>query len=286
MLPDLRGQGFRHPQVLETWNTATDTLVGKVTVPAGYTFVTGKVDPARDRAAVLLSSATRGVSALLPIDLSAGTGASLIPLPVSAGLYPWQMIDIDSTTGEVSVMAGFSGGFCLGVVDVPRVDLATGTVTSAGSTSRCTQDLASDSAGNLYGLTAHSANPAIEPTSVLTTIVGDGQTSRKISIRLGKATSLTIDSTNQLAVAGFDWPAGIPSGHQQGWISDNNATAQIQITDLTTGQPVRTLSGFSPATSWPTGLLQFVPRAAQLDPATRTGWTFGAYDAQIQQFSY
>ena len=169
---------------------------------------------------------------------------------------------------------------------MPRVDPATGTVTSAGPTSRCTQNLASDTAGTLYGLTAHSVNPAIQPTSVLTTIVGDGQTSKQISIRPGTATSLTIDSTNQLAVTGFDRPAGIPNNHQQGWVSDNNATAQIQITDLTTGQPVRTVSGFSAATALPSGLLQFVPRAVQLDPATRTGWTFGANDAQIQQFSY
>lgn len=29
-----------------------------------------------------------------------------------------------------------------------------------------------------------------------------------------------------------------------------------------------------------------VMNSLQLDPATRTGWTFGPYDAQIQQFSY
>ncbi|MEV6008934.1 hypothetical protein AB0M29_19220 [Streptomyces sp. NPDC051976] len=28
------------------------------------------------------------------------------------------------------------------------------------------------------------------------------------------------------------------------------------------------------------------PSAVQFDPATRTGWTFGPNDAQIQQFSY
>ena len=69
---------------LETWNTATDTLVGEVSVPTGYTFVTGKADPARGRAVVLLRGSTQGASALLPIDLSTGTGASLIPLPVAA----------------------------------------------------------------------------------------------------------------------------------------------------------------------------------------------------------
>ncbi|MEV6057348.1 S8 family serine peptidase [Streptomyces sp. NPDC052107] len=271
---------------LETWNTATDTLVSTVMMPTGYTFVTGKVDPARGRAAVLLRDSTQDTSALLPIDLSTGTGASLIPLPDAARLFPWQLIDIDSTTGDVSLMPASSTDICGGSVDVPRVDLDTGTVTSAGSTSRCTRNLASDGAGTLYGLTAHSANPAAAPTSVLSTVVGDDQTSRQIPIRTGTATSLAIDSTNQLAVTGFDRPAGIPSGHQQGWISDNNATAQMQITDLKTGQPVRTLSGFSLATADRTNLLQYMPRLVQLDPATRTGWTLGLYDAQIQQFSY
>ncbi|MFE1988676.1 S8 family serine peptidase [Streptomyces mirabilis] len=271
---------------LETWNTATDTLVGDVTVPTGYTFVTGKVDPARNRAAVLLRGSTEGASALLPIDLSTGTGASLIPLPDAAGLFPWQLIDIDSTTGDVSLMSTRTAGGCTGNADVPRVDLGTGTVTSAGSASRCTQELASDSAGTLYGLTARSANRAFAPTSILTTVVGDDQTSRQIPIRTGAANSLAIDSTNQLAVAGFDLPAGIPNGHQQGWIADNNATSQMQVTDLTTGQPVRTLSGFSQAAAASSDLLQYMPRQLQLDPATRTGWIFGAYDAQIQQFSY
>jgi hypothetical protein len=177
------------------------------------------------------------------------------------------------------------GGYRNGTLQVPRVDLATGTVMSAGYASRCTVALGSDGVGNLYGLTAHSVNPSIAPTSVLTTIVGDGQTNTRVTLRVGKPNSLTLDNVHQLALTGFGQPVGVPDGTQQGWVADNNATPQIQVTDLTTGQPVRIVSGFHSGAYRPT-LLQWVPGAVQLDPATRTGWTFGLGGAEIQQFSY
>jgi hypothetical protein len=269
---------------LETWNTATDTLIGKLGIPAGYTFVSGQVDRARDRGVVLLSGATQGAAALLSIDLPTGTSGPLIQLPVAPGLYPWRTFDIDSSTGAVSVLGDFPG-FCSGLLEVPRVDLTTGTVTTAGTASRCTLKLASDGVGNLYSLTAHSVNRSIAPVSTLTTVVGDGQTSTQITVRVGGANSVTIDDVNELALTGFDGPVGIPDGTQHGWDADNNATPEIQVTDLTTGRPVRTVSGFH-SVVYPPLLLKYVPGAVQLDPATRTGWTFGLGDGEIQQFSY
>lgn len=47
-----------------------------------------------------------------------------------------------------------------------------------------------------------------------------------------------------------------------------------------------TPSGATAAPSTPSGATTFGDRGIQLDPATRTGWTFGPGDSQVQQFSY
>jgi hypothetical protein len=49
--------------------------------------------------------------------------------------------------------------------------------------------------------------------------------------------------------------------------------------DLTTGTVVRTLTGLAIGHGG-------AENALQLDPSTRTGWTYGPGDQQIQQFSY
>jgi hypothetical protein len=76
---------------VETWNTATDRLLGSAQLPADtYTFVVGRVDPVHDRGAVLLRSVADKGDLVLPVDLGSGTAGAPIPADpagVPAGTY-------------------------------------------------------------------------------------------------------------------------------------------------------------------------------------------------------
>jgi hypothetical protein len=101
------------------------------------------------------------------------------------------------------------------------------------------------------------------------------------TVRKGLPTSLAVDGTNKVAVVSFLTPVG-PGyfGSMSMAVVDNNATSQLAVVDLKTGQIIRTLSGFSVKN------IGSADNAIQLDPATRTGWTIGPDHTQIQQFSY
>jgi membrane protein DedA with SNARE-associated domain len=89
-----------------------------------------------------------------------------------------------------------------------------------------------------------------------------------------------VDGTHRIAVVSYATPAGTAYFGAGMWIPDNNSTGRLVIVDLTTGAVLRTLAGFT------IGSHGGADNAIQLDPSTRTGWTYGPDDAQIQQFSY
>ncbi|MEY9962531.1 hypothetical protein ABIA33_000557 [Streptacidiphilus sp. MAP12-16] len=267
---------------VETWNTATDTLVGASTLPAAdYTYITGRVDTIHDRGALLLRGAGRA-DLVLPVDL--GTGSTGQPIPadltgVSAGMY--DLLSVDPSSGEV-LLAKAAGPFnCLGSVTVARIDLATRAVTAAGSTSQCSHGIASDGAGTLYNLSATAISVNIVPTGVIASLdETTGAAGAGITVRLGKPVGLAVDGAHKIAVVSYATPKGTAYFGAGMWVPDNNSTGQLVIVDLTTGTVLRTLTGFT------IGGHGGSENAIQLDPSTRTGWTYGPNDAQIQQFSY
>jgi hypothetical protein len=98
---------------------------------------------------------------------------------------------------------------------------------------------------------------------------------------------MAVDGKNQLAVVEFPAPEGTAYfGSQQGLVLDNNATAQMVVIDLKTGTLVRTMNGFTAGGHGGSLVHGGLMNSVQLDPATRTGFTYGAGDGQIQQFAY
>jgi hypothetical protein len=266
---------------VETWSTTTDTLLGATTLPADDTYITGRVDTVHDRGALLLHDAAKA-DLVLPVDLAGASTGQPVPVDstgVPAGTYG--LLSVDSSSGEV-LLAKAAGPFnCLGGVTVARVDLATRTVTAAGSTSQCSHGIASDGAGTLYNLSATEPSVNIVPTGVLGSIdETTGATGAGIAVRLGKPAGLAVDGTHRIAVVSYATPAGTAYFGAGMWIPDNNSTGRLVIVDLTTGAVLRTLAGFT------IGSHGGADNAIQLDPSTRTGWTYGPDDAQIQQFSY
>jgi len=108
-----------------------------------------------------------------------------------------------------------------------------------------------------------------------------GTANGSFTVRKGLPAGFAVDGTNKVAVVAFQTPVG-PSyfGSMSMAVVDNNATSQLAVVDLKTGQLVRTLSGISVQS------LGSADNGIQLDPATRTGWMIGPDNTQIQQFSY
>jgi hypothetical protein len=276
---------------LETWNTATDTLVGEYTVPAGYEFATGEVDAARDRAALLLrplSAASGLYDAVAAINLSDGTVGSLIDADVNGvPADTYTLMTIDQTTGDAYLTTQSGLGVCLGGVLAAQVDLDNGVVTDTGAAPRCIDGLASLD-GTLYTLSATLQSTKIVPTSQLFPIdEATGTTGAAVTVRRQQPIGMAVDPTRSLAVIMFRLAAGTPYfGSQQGFVPDSNATGQLAVVDLRTGQTLSILGGFQGSARGGALMHGAISQLLQLDPSTHTGWAYANGDQQIQQFSY
>ncbi|MGW6194834.1 hypothetical protein ACWF0M_01690 [Kribbella sp. NPDC055110] len=276
---------------LETWDTVTGKLVGSSVLRAAeYRVVAGRVDAKRNRAAVLVRANTGNVDSVIPVDLANGTAASPIVADgngdVPAGTY--SLLDLDQSTGKVFLGKIGSAIICLGGVAPAKIDLDARTVTTAESVSACGHGIASDGAGTLYNLAAGSVSTKIAPTATLTPYDETTQTTGGgVALRKGAPTSLAVDGVHHLALVSFAAPEGIVYfGSQQGFVSDNNATGQVAVVDLSTGQVVRTLNGIIVTNRGGLLLHGVQDTSLQLDAATRTAWTYSPDGTQIQQFSY
>ncbi|SEO87430.1 Subtilase family protein, partial [Actinacidiphila rubida] len=267
---------------VETWDTSSDTLVGAGDLPSGATYVTGRVDSAHARGALLLHG-DGNADEVLPVDLAAGKAADPIPADpggVPAGTYG--LMALDGSSGAVFLGKAAGPFNCLGGVTVARVDLAARTTTADGTASGCGHGLGSDGAGTLYDLSATVISVNIVPSGVISPIDEAAGTAAggATALRVGKPAGLAVDGVHKIAVVSYAAPGGTPYFGAGLWIPDNNATGQLSVVDLTTGTVLKTLAGFA------IGGHGGAEDAVQLDPATRTGWTYGPNDAQIQQFSY
>ncbi|NEA30771.1 S8 family serine peptidase [Streptomyces sp. SID13031] len=276
---------------VETWDTVTGTLIGSSVLRASeYRVVAGRVDAKRNRAAVLVRAITGNTDSVLPVDLADGTVGTPILADgngkIPAGTY--SLLDIDQSTGTVFLGKIATAFICLGGVAPAKVDLDARTVTTVESVSACGHGIASDGAGTLYNLAAGSVSTKIAPTTTLTPYdeatqtTGDG-----FALRKGAPSTLAVDGIHHIALVSFAAPEGtIYFGSQQGTLSDNNATSQVAVVDLTTGKLISTLN-VGIVTNRGGLLLHGVQdKAVQLDPATRTAWTYSPDGTQLQQFSY
>ncbi|MEV6025249.1 hypothetical protein [Streptomyces sp. NPDC052036] len=278
-------------QWLETYDTSTGNAVGSpVRVDDQYVVTGGRVDAERHRAAVLASRSGDRAGFVLPVDTATGAlGAPLQLEPTPDGRSTYGLLDVDESTGVFTAQKTGGTINCLASVGsgtVASVDLGSGTVTHSQSGTSCAGDLASDQKGNLYETWYHSFSVNFPGTGYFAQLPsGD-----PVNLGMQQAPlALAVDGVHQLALFAFRVPDLKPTGgFQQYGFTDNNATGRIVVADLRTGRTVGTVTGveYPQLGSWNGRLDNHRERVVQLDPATRTGWTYAGDGSQIQQFSY
>lgn len=278
---------------LEVYDTSTGKLVSSVSEAGAYTAVGGRVDQSRHRAAVLVHRDSDGADMVLPVDMATGQVGRAVPADgpgVAAGTYG--LIDVDQNTGAVLVAKADNDDNCAvtGPGLVASVNLDTGTVTPAATADGCADRIAIDQGTDtLYQMSAHAdqfEDGYGGPTSLIPTPTSTLTAGTPIPVRQLEGEALAIDSVHHLALVAFVQQDGSPLPIDVP--TDNNATSELAVVDLTTGKEVSTVKGFN--FGW--GFLNFsgdnapAEQQIELDPATRTGWTYAWNGQQLQQFSY
>ncbi|QDO25667.1 PQQ-like beta-propeller repeat protein [Streptomyces sp. S1A1-8] len=278
-------------QWLETYDTSTGNAVGSpVRVDDQYVVTGGRVDAKRHRAAVLAYRSSDRAGFVLPVDLATGTQGEPLELATPDGPSQYSLLEVDESTGVFFAQSGILiNANCvagLGSGTVAAINLDSGTVTHSQGGSPCAGDLASDQKGNLYEMWYHRPSRVFAGTEYLSQLGGGDPVNLGNQPDLGV---LAVDGVHQLALLAFKYPELKPTGgFQQYGFTDNNGTGRIVVVDLKTGKTVRTVTGveYPQFGSWTGQLDSHHERVVQLDPATRTGWTYAGDGSQIQQFSY
>jgi hypothetical protein len=272
---------------VELYGTQTGELVANPDL-SGYTLKGGVVDAARGRADLLGKDTSTGEDALITISMATGA-VSVLP-DVDDGTIrdgSIQGITLDSATGVVYLASPAETGFCRDDADsIAEVNPGTGSVSVVDSGTSCDTDLAVDPvAGNLISTSYRSISDLIPGTSSLNVMPeSDPSNVTSYPLRTGEAAWLGIDPVNQLALTMYEAPPG-PAKVGGTPLTDSNATSEVDVIAVATGAVAKTITGFS-ETSLNGFPFSANDRGIQLDPATRTGYTFAPGDDQIQQFSY
>jgi hypothetical protein len=272
-----------------TYDTADGHLVGDVPIDSstGYWLAGGRVDTTRHRMVLLGWRGSDHADTLLPFDTN--TGQAGTPVVVGNGSITrsfYRYMDVDQSTGQVDLAGSLVGDLCvIRRSGYTTVNLDAGTSTPMTVPNRCLTGVASDQAGHaeltvgpLYSF------PMFPQGRLQQANEADGSVGGLTLLGADSPLFPTVDTVHGLLVVGF--LAGT------NYRTDNNGMSGVGVYDLHTGQRVSYTGGFNlfPAVYGFTGeggtgsLL--TAQGIQLDPATRTGWTFGPDGNQVQQFSY
>jgi hypothetical protein len=281
---------------LEVRNLADGSLVGtpQVVQNSPALIVGGRVDATTHKAWVLQWAGSDYHDELLNLDVSTGTpGTPVEPdgAAKAARAY-YDGIDLDPGTGTVQLAHLPDSAICFGgssnaVIDVSEatgaVTVGTGSVPACGTNFASAQD---GSAATLLNYASFSVNFLGHTTQnqvdekALTT--GTNSTMRQ-----QMAGALAVDSAHHVALMAYASPQPLSIfGFPGGVLTDSNSRSQIDVVDTDTGKVLKTLSAFD-FTNGFGGPLSFTGEPnIQLDPKTRTGYTYGPGYSQIEAFSY
>jgi hypothetical protein len=282
---------------LEVRNLSDGSLAGtpQVVQSSPGLVIGGRVDAARHQAWLLQWAGSDYHDELLNVDVTTGAAGTPVEPDAAAKVTKrafYDGIDIDASTGTVQLAHLADSSLCFGasanaVVDVSE---ATGAVSvSAGNTPACGTDFASAQDGSQAALLNYQSF-SVNFLSHLTLNMVDEKSLASANggtLRQQMAGALALDSTHHVALIAYASPQPLSVyGHPGGILTDSNSRGQIDVVDTTTGTVLKTLSSFE-FTHGFGGPLSFTAEPnIQIDPKTRTGYTYGPGYSQIEQFSY
>lgn len=256
-----------------------------VDINTQYNLIGARVDAQRHRTDLLAWRGGDQADVVVPLDTATNTLGS----PVDAdngtpGAHFYTMLDVQQATGKVDLAGSLLGDLCvIRRSGFTSVDMDAGTAAPMSAANRCLTGLASDQAGHaeltvgpLYSFPMLPA-ARLQQADETTGAVGELQ-----DLDARSPMFPTVDTVHGLLVVGF--LAG------SDYLVNNNGMSGIGVFDLHTGarlsftEQSNLFSAFDGLTA-DFGTLQG-ERGIQLDPATRTGWTYAPYGNEVQEFHY
>lgn len=278
-------------QHLLTYDTQSGQQVADVPIDAftGYNILGGRLDEQRHEAE-LLAWAADGTDTILPVNMDTGTLGT--PIPADNGTTPrsYHVFDVDGATGKVDLAGQYLSDLCVSRSGkYTTVDLNSGQAAPMTLTGKCVTGVAADQEGHaqltlgplsVFSGGSHSLLPEAHLQSM---DESTGVSAPAQDLQAKSPIFPVVDPIHHVLVVAF---LGGPD-----YQVNNNGMSAVGVYDLKTGAQISFSERFNLI---PTAFSSFDAavgvieneRGIQLDPATRTGWTYGPGDNQIEQFTY
>ncbi|WP_194921298.1 peptidase S8 [Catenulispora rubra] len=281
---------------LEVRNLADGSLVGtpQVVQNTPGLVMGGRVDSTLHQAWVLQWAKSDYHDELLNVNVGTGAAGTAIEpdATVKATRAYYNGIDVDASTGTVQLAHLADSAQCFGGASnaVINVSETTGAVIAGtGFTPKCGTSFASAQDGSQATLLnyasfsvnflSHTTLNQVDEKTLATT--GGG------TLRQQMAGPVAVDSAHHVALITYASPQPLSIfGHPGGVLTDSNSRSQIDVVDTGTGKVLKTLSSFEFTRGFGGPLAFTAEPDVQIDPATRTGFTYGPGWSQIEEFSY
>ncbi len=287
------GNGLSTDQSVQTYDLNTNTKTSDVSVEGSQLDLqAGRVDPTRHRGAIIAWHYPDNTHSLIPFDLTTNTMQPPIALDQADAPTGYHMMDFDQATGKAVLASG-------GIGDCWRADpgklvtvnLDDRSVGSAGETDPCVSGISAGQDGtSSYLATGGLASILLNAPDghLLPVNEGSAQPGQPIDVDTPSLLSTAVDPIHHVALVSS------VTGNDVCWAFkcngyNNNPMSSISVVDLKTGKVLKKMSAFN---LWGIVLPSIVDdsfttrHSIQIDPGTRTGWTYGPGGRQLQQFSY
>ena len=292
----LEDSGLTIDQSVQTYDLNTGAKTSDSQLEGGSGDVrAGAVDPTRHRGALLVWHYPDGAGSVIPFDLSTNTLQSPIPDDTTGAPAWYNKIDIDQASGNAVFAVGSDAQDCVRSRVPGRfasADLDNGTLGATGTTSPCVTGVAAAD----DGVSSYVSSSPLIPLPVVAADanvipVDDRSAQSGASLDIPSTANVmfpVVDPIHHLAVV-----ASLMGGNACNTfrcnVADNNPMSAVRVIDLTTGQVVKTIPDFNlfgAVTPRIGGDGYSNHHGIQIDPTTRTGWTYGPNGRQLQQFQY
>lgn len=282
----IRYDWFGTLQNLESFDSLSGAKLASIPVDAAtdFSIVGGRVDSTRHRASLLGWSAVDFSDNVLPFHTDTGTlDAAIFADNGTDDRGTFKTLDVDTASGDALLASMVWGDLCMFFdTFVTAADVDHATAAPVATVQNCVSGLAADDAGHRGYLTIGPmfAFPRLFPPAQLQTF-DQGSLHPSPLSGLGPRSPLfpVVDTRNGLLIAGFV--------ATDSYLVDNNAMSAVGVFNLSSGSPIAIYPTFNYlAQLFGNNGLVGNERGIQLDPSTRTGWTYGPGGVQVQQFHY